>query len=114
MRGKSPVDQVRDPLLEAVQHRGRLSLGQATGGNGGIELLLRRRNERVDETVGRLPVVSSDLRKRLATLELGSELLIGQPEVARRTVQAGERAEVAEAVMEPDAEQREIAGVNPL
>src|SRR5439155_20853613 len=39
---------------------------------------------------------------------------IGQPEVARRTVQAGERAEVAEAVMEPDAEQREIAGLNPL
>src|SRR2546422_1247417 len=59
-------------------------------------------------------MVFRDLRKRLAAPELGAELRLRQPKIARRSVQAGERTEVAEAMVESAAEQWEVTALNPL
>src|SRR6059058_2418702 len=95
------VHEVRDPVLQAVQHLGLLILRQATCRNGGVQLLLRRVDDRVDQTVDRLAVVLRDLSKTLSALELVTELRLGEPLVARCGMEGSEKTEVAETVVRP-------------
>src|SRR5207249_9898922 len=68
------VDQVRDPVLQTVQHLRLLRLGQTPGCHGLVELLLGRSDQRVDQPVDRLAVVLRHLGEALPVPVLGLEL----------------------------------------
>src|SRR5207253_11406905 len=82
-----PVDEIRDPILQTVEHLRLLSLRQAAGRHRLVELLLGRSDQRRNQAVRRLALVLRDVGEALAVLELGLELGLRETEVVRRGIE---------------------------
>src|SRR4029079_18146696 len=91
------VDEVGDLLLQPAQDRLLLTRRQLAGRHRGVEILLRRVVERLDEAVDRLVLRLGHVGHRLAALELRPELRLGQTEVAGRSAEPHDVPEKAEA-----------------
>ena len=106
---EASVDEVRDPGLEACQHRVRLRLRQAAGRDRSVELRLDGFEQGRDEPVDRLAMLCCDLRECLAALEFAPELLLRQAEIRRGRVEVGPVLVVPEAVGRSREQERQIA-----
>src|SRR5882762_2230263 len=101
------VDLAGDAILQAVEHLGLLGCREPACRHCVVELALRIRKQRVDQTVDRLAVRCRNLREALTALELGAKLGLGYPDVAGRGLEASE-PEMAEAAMK-SADKRKVA-----
>src|SRR5262249_985461 len=108
---RTRVDHARDSVAQVVQHLVSLRLRQAARRDGGVYMLLRLGDERVDEPGDGLAVCLGHLRERLPALELRAELVLADAQLARRRV---ELPEVAELTVQAAEEGRIVAGVDAL
>ena len=106
------VDAACNASAQAAQQIVRLRLREPAGRDGRVDVLLHVRDQRVDQPGRRLAVRLRDLRKRLASLELGAQLILGDSEIARRGVEAVE-VEVTELATR-SGEEREVPRVDAL
>ena len=112
---KLPVDEVGDVRLQVAEDPVGLRLRQLSLSDRGVEVLLLCVVERLNETGRRLSVRGGDLRQGLPGFELGPELLLGEPQVGRRSFQTGSvvlEAEAARPVTGAGEEQRQLAGLD--
>ena len=109
------VDDVVDARLEVGEDRCPLGRRQPAGGDLLVEIGLGRGDERLLEPRRGLAVRLRDLGERVAVLEAGAELRLGDAEIVgcRREV---DEAVVAAAMTEagPDPDQRNLTGFDPL
>ena len=93
---KLVVDPVLDAVLEVLLELCRPFLRESPGGDGGVDPLLGRVDERLHEAVDRLPLLARNLRQRLPVPELVLELRLGQIEICSRLVEIEGGAEEPE------------------
>src|SRR5438046_10409399 len=97
--GRLPVHEVRRAGLDVTQDRVFLLLRDPARLDRGVEVLLRVRDDGIDQPVDRLVLRLGDLGERLAALELRTRLVLGHAELAWRGV--GRASWTAEHVRRP-------------